>query len=89
MGQRVRAPNREDWIDLTIDYHYCGDKRWNLDEEFWACSDTSITEVDCRRRRRSEAWPTTSKTMQAMPTSFLSVFLRCGCHYEMIKSGVT
>ncbi|CAM9420102.1 unnamed protein product [Ectocarpus sp. 6 AP-2014] len=35
------APNKSDWIDLSIDY--CGDNEWNLAEEFWACSDIAIT----------------------------------------------
>lgn len=34
------APNKKDWIDLTLEY--CGDKKWNPPEEFWACSDISI-----------------------------------------------
>ncbi|CAN0012502.1 unnamed protein product, partial [Hapterophycus canaliculatus] len=34
------APNKSDWIDLSIDY--CGDNEWNLAEEFWQCSDIAI-----------------------------------------------
>lgn len=46
------APNKEDWIDLTIPY--CGDEKWNLAEEFWNCSDITIKAGRWSEARRTE-----------------------------------
>eukprot|EP00904_Undaria_pinnatifida_P013285 jgi/Undpi1/9087/HiC_scaffold_26.g11547.m1 len=42
------APNKEDWVLLTDEVNYCGDSIWDYAEEFWGCSDFSISAGDWR-----------------------------------------